>query len=262
MGWSACAGASAAPPRSPRPSSRTASTSPSRDGCSAAMPSRSWQASAGRTAKGRFALLHAFAMNVHNPSRWNDWFGRKKRIQQHQVWYERGCDRLELSWIGGNGKGQEYRLAIRTRCDYQAEARRACRKAGQELAPSEEVRIQVHVTQLWFDPNMNGSGRAAWNMSSIPVSDARTCALHPPQVSRTRQPPTRPASGACAARRSHACRPPPARSGRTTTCTTRASPSSSRSATRSRTSWSARIAASRSTSRAPTAASTSRASAC
>ena len=109
--------------------------------------------------EGRFALLHAFAMNVHNPSRWNDWFGRKKRIHQQQVWYERGCDRLELSWIGGNGKGQEYRLAIRTRCDYQAETRRACRKAGKELAPSEEVRIQVHVTQLWFDPNMNGSAR-------------------------------------------------------------------------------------------------------
>lgn len=107
--------------------------------------------------EGRFSLLHAIAMNVHNPSRWNDWFGRKNRIQQQRAWYERRCDRLELAWIGGHGKGQEYQLAIRTHCDYQVERRRASSKAGREMAAAEEVRIQVHVTRLWFDPGMLGS---------------------------------------------------------------------------------------------------------
>jgi hypothetical protein len=106
----------------------------------------------------RFALVHGIALNAHNPSRWNDWFGRKTRIQQHHAWYERRCDRLELSWEGGHGKGQDYWLTIRSRCDYQADARR--RKGGQ-LAPADEVVIQVFVTELWFNPLMAGSRASA-----------------------------------------------------------------------------------------------------
>lgn len=106
----------------------------------------------------RFALVHGIALNAHNPSRWNDWFGRKSRIRQHHAWYERRCDRLELRWEGGHGKGQDYWLTIRSRCDYQADARR---QKGGTLAAADEVAIQVYITELWFDPLMAGSRRPA-----------------------------------------------------------------------------------------------------
>lgn len=97
-------------------------------------------AGAGQAGGGRYALLHAIAMNTFNPtSGWLDLFSRRKRIRHHDVWYGRRCDRLDLRWAGSSGRDASYRLQVRTRCDYGS-----------------GVRIQATLTRLWFDPTMAG----------------------------------------------------------------------------------------------------------
>lgn len=97
---------------------------------------------------GQFALLHAVAMNAHNPSRWDDLFGRKKTIRHQHAYYSRRCERLHLFWDGE--PGGSYRLCIRSGCDYAAAARNKLKK-GVKLDAGSEVRIRVYLTQLWFD---------------------------------------------------------------------------------------------------------------
>ncbi len=54
---------------------------------------------------GRYAMLHAVAMNAFNPTAgWLDFFQRKKQIRSHDAWYGRRCDRLELCWEGSSGR--------------------------------------------------------------------------------------------------------------------------------------------------------------
>ncbi len=89
---------------------------------------------------GRYALLHAVALNTFNPTAgWLDFFQRKKRIRSNDAWYGRRCDRLELCWEGSSGRDASYRLRVRTKCDY-----------------GRGVQIQSQLTQLWFDPLMQG----------------------------------------------------------------------------------------------------------
>lgn len=103
-------------------------------------------AGAGRPGASRFALTHAIALNTYNPtSGWLDFFSRKKRIKQHNAYYGRRCDRLELRWEGTSGKDAAYKLRIRTGCDY-----------GKDEATGKHMRIKVHVTQLWFDETTQG----------------------------------------------------------------------------------------------------------
>lgn len=95
-------------------------------------------AGTGHQGAGRYALLHAVAMNTFNPAPgWLAWFSRKKRIRAQSAWYGRRCDQLQLRWQGTSGKGAAYRLQIRTGCDYGA-----------------GVRIRCHLTRLWFDEEM------------------------------------------------------------------------------------------------------------
>jgi hypothetical protein len=93
---------------------------------------------------GRYALLHAVALNTYNPAVpwWTRlWPGRRSPgIRVTEAHYGRRCDRLELWWEGGHGKGAEYRLMVRTRCHF---------------GPG--IVIRCHVTQLWLDPAMAGS---------------------------------------------------------------------------------------------------------
>lgn len=87
---------------------------------------------------GRFALLHAVALNAYNPlPRWTDRFLPRRGISTTRAHYGRRCDRLQLRWHGTHGRGASYALQIRTGCDY----------GGGTL-------IRFALTRLWFDPTM------------------------------------------------------------------------------------------------------------
>jgi hypothetical protein len=95
----------------------------------------------GAPRSGRYALLHAIALSTFNPARgWFSFLRRdRKKIRTTEAYFSGRCDRLELRWLGTSGDGALYRLAIRSRCHYGA-----------------GVKIQFHITQLWFDAHMRG----------------------------------------------------------------------------------------------------------
>ena len=110
-------------------------------------------AGVGQRHTGRFALMHAIALNTFNPIWWDAFFGRKRRIRATHAFYSHLADRVQLRWqplskdpTRAHGDGAVYRLMIRTRRDYMARER-----LGGKLLPSEEVHFRAHVTQLWFD---------------------------------------------------------------------------------------------------------------
>jgi hypothetical protein len=89
---------------------------------------------------GRFALLHAIALNTFNPTAGMfEFVMRRKRIRSSGAYYGRRCDQLQLRWQGSSGKNAEYRLQIRTKCSY-----------------GDTVPIQYFLTRLWFDAQMQG----------------------------------------------------------------------------------------------------------
>jgi len=94
---------------------------PPLDGC------RAFEVMAGVGDKeaGRYALLHAFAVNT---------FNRKPHVTAHQSHYGARCDQLELRWTG---ETHAFTLQARTRCAYP-----------------EHVRIRCQLSELWFDPFM------------------------------------------------------------------------------------------------------------
>ncbi len=99
-------------------------------------------AGVGRPETGRFALVHAIAMNAYNPlPGWLAWTSRRARIRSQHAWYGQRCDRLQLRWTGGSGRHGNYQLEIRTRCDY-----------------GDDRVIQASVTTLWHDPHMAAGG--------------------------------------------------------------------------------------------------------
>ena len=96
--------------------------------------------------RGRFALLHAIAMNANNPIWWDDIFGLRKRIRSQHAYYSRGSDRLQLSWTKKedqqhrdpndvHGMDARFTLNIRTRSTY--------------LDDNPDIKIQAFVTRLW-----------------------------------------------------------------------------------------------------------------
>lgn len=98
-------------------------------------------AGTGRQGSGHFSLLHAVALNTYNPGGGLlAWFKQRRGIRQTRSWWGRRCDRLELRWCGSHGREAEYRLQIRSGCDF---------------GPGQ--RIQVQLTQLWTDPTMADS---------------------------------------------------------------------------------------------------------
>lgn len=99
----------------------------------------------GGSGSGRYALLHAVAMNTYNPrAGWFDFLRPRRGIRATMAHYGRRCDRLQLRWEGDHAKqgkdGKEgtYRLTLGTRCDY-----------------GKKVVIRYSITQLWFDPTMS-----------------------------------------------------------------------------------------------------------
>lgn len=100
-------------------------------------------AGVGHQGQGRFALLHAVALNTYNPTLGIfNFLNRKRGIDSTSAFYARRCDRLQLRWSGSSGRQARYRLQIRSGCDYGS-----------------GITIQTHLTQLWFDPQMDKSQR-------------------------------------------------------------------------------------------------------
>ncbi|MDR7334594.1 hypothetical protein [Roseateles asaccharophilus] len=98
-------------------------------------------AGVGLPESGRFALMHAIAMNTYNPvPGWLAWTSRRNGIRCQHAWYGQRCDRLELRWTGDRGRNGKYQLEIRTRCNYE-----------------KDCVIQASVTSLWQDEHMKGS---------------------------------------------------------------------------------------------------------
>ena len=87
-------------------------------------------AGVGKRHSGKYALLHAFALNT---------FGSKGKITYHQAHYGSRCNRLKLRWKRSPEKSDTYRLEIRTKCCY-----------------GEGIYINCFITDLWFDHFMKG----------------------------------------------------------------------------------------------------------
>ncbi|HCS13699.1 MAG: hypothetical protein CO017_05555 [Zetaproteobacteria bacterium CG_4_8_14_3_um_filter_59_5] len=99
-------------------------------------------AGVGKKNTGRYALLHAFALNT--------FFSKKDDITCHQAHFSSRCDQIDLRWTGSM---HDYTLEMRTRCSF-------------EQNESDEVYIRYYITQLWFDPFMERS-----TMQAGPESD-------------------------------------------------------------------------------------------
>lgn len=96
-------------------------------------------AGTGKKGSGRYALMHAFAVNTFH--------GGKYDITYHQAHFGSKCTRMLLRWTKEKGPaGHTYQLQIRTGCPPE--------DAG--TPDRQRTRIQVYLTQLWFDPAMDG----------------------------------------------------------------------------------------------------------
>ena len=89
-------------------------------------------AGVGKRHSGRYALLHAYALSTFN--------SKKGNITSHQAYYSSRCDQIDLRWIG---EPHNYSLEMRTRCSLESNV-------------SDKVYIRYYITQLWFDPFMDG----------------------------------------------------------------------------------------------------------
>ncbi|MFK7887703.1 MAG: hypothetical protein AB8G16_12665 [Gammaproteobacteria bacterium] len=97
---------------------------------------------------GRFAMVHAIAMNAHGPRGW--WFnflGLKNRIRCRHTYHRSRRDKLALRWhvpkASRNDRPVPYYLQVRTRRPY-----------------GDGVMINYHTTGLWTDPLMRQSEQA------------------------------------------------------------------------------------------------------
>ena len=85
--------------------------------------------------KGRYALIHAIALNTFNPSGFfRNFLWRKKRIKCSHAWYLSSADRLKLQWETVDDAKHEYQLSLQSMSSYGA-----------------KIDIQYSVTELWFD---------------------------------------------------------------------------------------------------------------
>ena len=92
-------------------------------------------ACAGDRQSGRYALLHATALNTYNPRlSWLDLFGLRRRIRQQSMWFGKRCDQLELRWTTADERAAGYRLQVRSKCNY-----------------GPRVAIRATLTHLWVD---------------------------------------------------------------------------------------------------------------
>jgi hypothetical protein len=96
-------------------------------------------AGAGKTGSGKYAVMHAFALNAYNG---------KGDITYHQAYCGNRCSRLELRWKPESNRLQDgFRLQIRVGCSYDSKEEFA-------NASSAPTMICFQLTQLWFDSAM------------------------------------------------------------------------------------------------------------
>lgn len=89
----------------------------------------------GQNGKGKFALLHAIALNTFN--------GKKSSITAHDAYYGTKCNRIELRWQPVPEQDQfHFKLQIRVQCSYET-----------------NCWIKYHLTQLWSDTEMLDSDK-------------------------------------------------------------------------------------------------------
>ena len=92
-------------------------------------------AGAGKKDSGKYALLHAFALNTFNPKgRFFNLINSKKGIRCQNAYYHSRCSKLKLRWAGGQSN---YSLELKSSTSY-----------------GDEVCIRYYITQLWFDEFM------------------------------------------------------------------------------------------------------------
>jgi hypothetical protein len=96
--------------------------------------------------KGRYAMMHAHALNTFNPTGLLDWFFPGRRgIQCTHAWYLSRGDKLRLRWTRVEGEPHQYQLAMKSVSSYMD-------NSGQK-----DVRIRFWISELWFDPTMDSS---------------------------------------------------------------------------------------------------------
>ena len=94
-------------------------------------------AGVGKRKTGRYALMHAVALNAYNPTGWLfNFLKRKNRIRCQHAYYNARGDKLQLRWTG---RDRNYTLQLRTRCDY-----------------GEGICVRYYITRLWSDAAMEG----------------------------------------------------------------------------------------------------------
>jgi hypothetical protein len=115
----------------------------------------------GAVGEGRYAMIHAIALNAYNPRNpLLNWLLRRRSIRAQTAVFGGFSDRLRLRWrtatpgddaetgVKGAAKGGErrynrpYTLQLRTQASYGG-----------------GYRIRYYVTRLWFDSRMEGSRR-------------------------------------------------------------------------------------------------------
>ncbi|MBC3875291.1 hypothetical protein [Undibacterium flavidum] len=93
---------------------------------------QAWEVVAGvgaRDSDGRYALMHAFAMNAFNAN---------GQITYHQTHFGNKCSRIELRWLEADkSRPFDFKLQMRVGCSF-----------------GEGVWIKYHMTQLWLDTLM------------------------------------------------------------------------------------------------------------
>ena len=92
----------------------------------------------GEPGRGRYALVHAVALNAYNPRNpVLNWMFARRSIRSQTAVFGSFSDRLRLRWAGTT---RSYRLQLRSNASFGA-----------------EVAIRYYLTRLWFDAAMQGS---------------------------------------------------------------------------------------------------------
>jgi len=94
----------------------------------------------GEVNQGRYALLHAIAMNAFHPRNpIVNWLFGRRRIRSQTAVYGSYADRLKLRWVATDER-HHFKLQLRSNADY-----------------GEGKRIRYYLTRLWFDTRMEGA---------------------------------------------------------------------------------------------------------
>ena len=105
-------------------------------------------AGAGRKRTGKYALMHAVAMNAHNPTGWFfNFLNKKKRIKYQHAYYRSAGNKLKLRW---DKRGTGYCLQLRANSSY-----------------GDNTPIRYYITQLWFHEDMSDY----WSVLNLEVDD-------------------------------------------------------------------------------------------